>query len=208
MQVISRNGNTYVRTAYERGIEKANSELDVDQPLDFIFEQPVHQDSLKLLYTRNYRLLDGISKDTEKEIGRILSNGFANGWNPSKMASELTDRVNAVGKNRSTILARTEVINAHSEAMLNRYEQLGVDTVTIEAELHTAGDDRVCQICKALEGEVVSLDDARNKVFTVDGRDVTLKPPIHPQCRCTLLPVIKDKETEEEEEEDEEEEEQ
>lgn len=43
----------------------------------------------------------------------------------------------------------------------------------------TANDERVCPICRGLDGRVSSLLDA--------GRN---KPPAHPNCRCNEVPVI------------------
>ena len=144
------------------------------------FNAPIHADALGILYTRNYRELKGITDAMDQEISRVLTRGFAEGWNPRKMAREINDRVDKVGLTRARTLARTETIHAHSEATLNRYESmLGADAqVTGKAELLTAGDRRVCPICESLEGTVFSLTEARGVV------------PVHPNCRCAFLPVV------------------
>ncbi|WP_049925365.1 hypothetical protein [Halopiger goleimassiliensis] len=75
-----------------------------------------------------------------EEYGRSL------GMNPREIAQGINDDVEAVGKPRATVFPRTEVIRAHSEGSLDRYERMMGDAdVTIMAELPTAGDSCVCE---------------------------------------------------------------
>jgi len=69
---------------------------------------------------------------------------------------------------------------AHNEATLAEYERvLGEDTeVEIGAEVSTAGDSHVCDICSPWDGETMTTEVARRE-----------GPPFHPRCRCILLPV-------------------
>lgn len=71
-------------------------------------------------------------------------------------------------------------ISAHAEASLNAYEEAGVQGVQTEAEWLTAGDSRVCPDCRRMEGRVFEISKARGMI------------PLHPQCRCSFIPVIKD----------------
>lgn len=182
LSVIGVNDNQYVRRAYESGIGTANSDLKgggVDlgtDDLSSISRQPVHQDKLELLYSRNYQQLDGITNAVSQEVSRVLTNSLSAGVNPRVAADRLTDRVDSIGKTRATTLARTEILNAHNEAALSRFEQvLGPDAeIAIEAEILTAGDRRVCGICEPRHGETMTIREARD-----DG------PPFHPNCRCT-----------------------
>lgn len=185
LTVIDRNENQYIRHSYQRGLDFANRELrnagiDVPPGTDNPFNIPIHRDTVQRLYTRNYEELEGITSEMSRQISRELSDGFAAGQNPRDIARNITDRVNKVGKHRATVMARTEVVNAHAQSTLNRYQQAGVEDVTTKTELLTAGDDRVCAICSGYEGEVFKIKDARNMI------------PLHPQCRCTWLPVQSD----------------
>lgn len=195
LDVISRNENTYVRTGYHRGLEHAERELQragvsTAASVEEIFNRPVHQDTLQSIYTRNFEELQGITSEMNRQISRELTDGFARGVSPTEMARNITDRVDKIGKHRATVMARTETIRAHKEATLNRYERMSVDRVTIRAELSTAGDDRVCPVCASLEGETFTIKQAREDTFTFDGSEHPMSPPLHPQCRCALLPVV------------------
>lgn len=184
LRVIARNENVYIQDAYRSGLQHAERELRKaghpigEQDIETTFNLPVHQESVALLYTRNYEALDGITQEVAKQISRTLSEGFVEGKNPRTIARELSDRVDSIGKTRSTVLARTEVINTHATSTLERYEQAGVDEVSGKAELRTAGDRRVCSICRSLNGNTYTIAEAKGLI------------PVHPQCRCVWLPVV------------------
>lgn len=192
-RLIERGDNQYIRQAYHRGLDHADSSLR-DAGIDpgtvdtaDVFNQPVHQDTVEMLYTRNYENLRGITRDMDREISEALTDGFARGANPNEMARDITDAVDSIGKNRATTMARTETIHAHTEAALTRYEEMEVDAVTVEAEILTAGDRRVCPHCNALSGQTFTIEQARNETFTSQGDQFPMRPPLHPQCRCAIV---------------------
>ncbi len=175
--------NVYVRSAYGSGVDQASAaarRAGIEVPeysLSAVFNRPIHADLLAMLYTRNYNELRGITEAMGQQIARTLAEGMGQGVGPREMARMINDRVDAVGVYRATVMARTEVIHAHAEATLNRYQEFGIEGVTAEIEFSTSGDDRVCDICAGLEGKVYTLAEARGVI------------PVHPQCRCTWLPV-------------------
>lgn len=181
LQVVDIDDNRYVRKTYEKGAKAANGDMadngiDVEGITD-LGNQPVHSDSLELLYARNYELLEGITEDVADEVREVMTEGFQEGVGPREMGRSIRDRVDKVGMHRATMLARTETIHAHTQGAVGRYRQiLGDDAeVVVEAEILTAGDERVCPICEPRHGTTMSLDEAEQ-----DG------PPFHPQCRCTI----------------------
>lgn len=193
LEVISREGrtvtahrawqNSYVRGGYRSGVLSANTKLRgagvTISPADLfqIFNSPRHADSLGLLFTRNFNALQGISEAMANSISRALADGMASGIGPREMAANLVAEID-ITLNRATVLARTEIIRAHAEATLNRYQDFGLKEVMGFAEFKTAGDDRVCVTCEDLDGELFPIDEARGVI------------PVHAQCRCTWEPVI------------------
>jgi SPP1 gp7 family putative phage head morphogenesis protein len=73
------------------------------------------------------------------------------------------------------MIARTEILSASNQGLVEGYEQAGVS----EIEWFPALDDKSCEICDSQDGFVTSTDN-RNML------------PAHPNCRCCWLPVIKD----------------
>lgn len=207
LRVITRNDNTYIRSAYQSGLTYADARLREqgvtvpESSLQQALTLPVHRDAVQMIYTRNFNELQGITEVMNQQISRELAEGFAQGKNPRTMARAITNRIDKIGKTRATTLAKTEIIRGHSEATLNRFEQLGVDEVTIKAEWTTAGDRRVCPICATLEGKTYTIQEAREETFSYSaGTDepsslsgtYPVRPPAHPNCRCALSPKVAD----------------
>jgi SPP1 gp7 family putative phage head morphogenesis protein len=71
------------------------------------------------------------------------------------------------------MIARTEVIGANNEGALHRYELSQIDT----AEFMAAPD--ACEECIPLDGQEYKVVDAHGVI------------PVHPNCRCTWLAVLK-----------------
>jgi len=129
----------------------------------------------------------------------VLTQGLAEGVNPREMARTLTDEVRSMQRTRAEVLARTEIINSYATATLDRYERAGIDGATVSGEFATAEDARVCPICEAIAGSEFALDAMRSDTFEFQPSDsepdylageYPVRPPVHPVCRCAILPVI------------------
>lgn len=176
----------YVRSGYGSGLDHADAALKAQgvavDPVDLrdVFNMPVHRNTLEMLYTRQFEALKGINQAVGTEISRVFTEAFAEGVNPRVAARRLNDRVDKIGITRARTMARTEIVRTHNWAALDRYESVmgGDAKVTVVAEWTTAGDDRVCSRCAALEGARFKLKEARTMI------------PAHPRCRCTVVPIV------------------
>ena len=79
-----------------------------------------------------------------------------------------------MGKTRADLMARTETINAAVDGCRVRYEQAGVK----EFEYIAASDARTCEQCASHNGKIYKLTDNANL------------PPLHPNCRCAIAPIV------------------
>ena len=126
---------------------------------------------------KSMKFAEQVNETTKKKLRKELGEGIAAG----EGVPELSDRVSGVFKERRKYeaerIARTEVNAASNGAELEAYKQSEV----IEKKEWLAEPD-ACEVCLNLNGEVVEL----NKTFS-EGFDT---PPAHPNCRCTILPVI------------------
>jgi SPP1 gp7 family putative phage head morphogenesis protein len=197
--------NTYVDSAYQKGIRRGRQELrqagydvpSVDDTggIQQAFNQPFHADRVGLLYSRVYNDLKGITDAMDTQISRVLSQGMAEGKHPRQLAQILTKTISGpVGglgitdtlgrfipaERRAKMLARTEVIRAHHHATMQEYRNWGAEGIKVRAEWTTAGAG-VCPECSMLEGRVYSLDEMQGMI------------PKHPQCRCIALPTRPDR---------------
>src|SRR5690606_29712322 len=152
-----------------------------EQFLVSAFAQPEVVSKLELLYTRTYEQLKGVTAKASQDMSRILAEGVAHGKHTKQIDSALTQNIDSLNKTRARTIARTELMNAHTEAALDGYEELGVDELELEVELLTAGDERVCSRCQALAGTIYTVKEARGLI------------PVHPNCRCVFLPITRRK---------------
>ncbi len=163
---------------------------------------PFHIDRLGILYIRAFNELKGITAVMGTQISRILAQGIGDGDNPVLLAKKMVGVIEGgtlglkvsyispkTGKTisylmpaerRAEIMARTEIVRAHHQAMIQEYENWGTKKVKVMAEWSTSGDTRVCSICSGFEGNTYTLKEIMNMI------------PYHPQCRCAALPVMTD----------------
>jgi len=172
--------NVYIDSAYQKGIRDAYSRVGQQIPggIGGAFNQPVHADAAGLIYTRAYEALEGVTNVMSTSISRTLAQGMIEGMNANELGSLLGEQIEKIGVTRGRLIARTEMTAAYAEATLNSYEEMEVEGVEVEAEVATAGDDVVCPECEALEGKTFSIEEARGLL------------PVHPNCRCALIPVV------------------
>lgn len=131
---------------------------------------------LKLLMTRTYESLRGISGPMATVMSRTLADGLAYGYGVMRIAKNLENTLGLM-EARARTIARTEIMHAHAEGQLDSFEELGVEELGVMAEWSTAGDERVCPVCAPLEGTILTIAEARGMI------------PRHPNCRCTWIPA-------------------
>lgn len=151
---------------------------------------------------RKYGLLmaESINTTTREQLREALAEGVSQ----QESVPQLSKRVMAVydeaDKNRASMIARTETMRANNLGHLEAYKQSGVVDMK---EWMVALDERTCQYCLAMEKEYKQV--GLGEDFISQGQELigldggTLKidysglsaPPLHPQCRCVLLPVVR-----------------
>lgn len=182
----------YISSAYKKGVLRAYTDKHVGTAatetlpfveggqkafLDMSFNAPVGQNKLKLLSTRAFTELKGITAAMDQQMSRVLADGLANGHGAEVIARALNKEVDGIERKRARVIARTEVIRAHNEGQLDAFEAMNVEGVGVMAEWSTAHDGKVCPTCAPLEGVVLTIKEARGLL------------PRHPNCRCAWLPA-------------------
>lgn len=188
--------NKYVESAYKRGTINAYmaaNQQDLAESPDFAgmsqdrflrqaFSQPERISKVELLATRAWENMKGVTDSMGTQMNQILSQGMIDGSGAQEIADDMTDAIDSLTDTRALVIARTEIIHAHAEGQLDTFADLGIDELGVEVEWSTAGDDRVCEDCADMEGQTFSIDDARGMI------------PLHPNCRCSWIPAVKDNE--------------
>lgn len=136
-----------------------------------------------------------VETDREKMID-IIAQGIANGESVTKIRSNIIDTFAEYSKVQANRVTRTEVLRASNTGAIQAWQESGV--VTAKQWL-TAKDDRVDPLCEYMNGTVIPLGKSyfkRGETLTVGDQTAKFnygsvkEPPLHPNCRCTLLPVL------------------
>ena len=115
----------------------------------------------------------GIDQTGYERLGTALSDSIALGLSPTRAAKLIQDAVSDPA--RALTIAITETNRAISRATVERYQNYGLQ----EMEWATSSP---CDKCAQNEGQVVTIGSSFDSGAT--------QPPVHPNCRCALLPVI------------------
>jgi SPP1 gp7 family putative phage head morphogenesis protein len=136
---------------------------------------PISPGALVWLKARILWTAKGVTETTAQLLNNIIEDGYREGWSMDDMARFIRDNVfgDSAALRRSTLIARTETITASAQGAIEGYKEAEIQ----EVEWLSALDDRLCDDCDALNGEVWPIDDA-------------IIPPAHPDCRCCLIPVV------------------
>ena len=125
---------------------------------------------------RIWRNTDHLAQMLEDEIEAA----FLSGKSVRRMANVIMDRF-GVGYRAAECLMRTETSYVQNQTAAKSYEDAGCT----DYEILTASDRRTCRRCAAQNG--------RRYLFT-EMQAGENAPPFHPNCRCTILPVVGEEE--------------
>lgn len=112
----------------------------------------------------------------QQNIERGLLDAVIRGVPKDELVKELNKAFN-VGFYCSDRIARTELTYIQNKAAADRYKANGVQ----QYEYLAALDDRTSQICTETNGKRFNMAE-----LTIG----TNAPPLHPNCRCTIIPII------------------
>lgn len=170
-QLVDTYDKSYYKTAYDTLPELSDSQV---APLS---QNVVEEAILNKWDGKNYS--ERVWKNRDKlaqEAGRIIDSSAASGASITQMTKELSDLLD-VGSYVAARLIRTEVNRMHNNAALASYTAMGLKEYKYIATL----DCRTCAVCGALDGKVFPIAEAHTGVNF---------PPIHPNDRCTITPVV------------------
>lgn len=150
---------------------------------------------------RNLRLSGVVNTESIERLRATLTEGVMEGESIPKLRKRVIELYGDFSRSRAEMIARTETIWASNEGV----EQAWIQSRVVEGkEWLTAMDDRVDIICIEMEGKTAPLGGNffdLGDSLTVTGandREITAHfdfeeirhPPIHPNCRCTLIPIV------------------
>lgn len=122
-------------------------------------------------------------KTDKDKLTAIISDGISNGQSVPQISNAIQEQFAQFSKNQSKVISRTETLRASNMGAYDAYKQSDVVEAT---QWFTARDNRVDEDCAELDGQIMDL----GKDFFDSSYATGEQPPLHPNCRCVLLPVI------------------
>lgn len=129
----------------------------------------------KLLTEKTKSDFKGITDETAKRIRTTISVGILDEVPAGQIARNIVREVDGVGIVRATVMVRTETMRAVNRGVHDRYKAAGLTEE--EEEWLTARDGRECDECADNDGRTI--------------KEIGERPPIHPSCRCAIIPRIR-----------------
>ena len=193
----------YIKREYKLGISEAKRlvELAVNpQANKSIFDKLKKKVNIKA--TRNN--LFGTLTDAEQEllertkifskktlarittdINQILTKGYTDGKGINVVATTITKRFNQLETWEARRIARTEIHNAHNNAVMKTYDTLGVEYTQWIA----ADDDRTRESHIEVDREIIRIGDTYSNGLQYPGdTDGPIEEWIN--CRCSNAPFV------------------
>lgn len=152
----------------------------------------------RFIERRTTKVSRAVNKETDKQVRAELAEGLKNNETLQELVARIESVYGAAAGYRAERIARTETIRAETWATEQAWKQ---SDVVESKEWYTAHDERTCQFCGPMDGTIIQLGKRyHDKGDTYTGTSGgTIKfdfesiegPPLHANCRCTLLPVLK-----------------
>lgn len=122
--------------------------------------------------------INGLNRTSMNRLGTILGDGLDKGWSGSQIADAIESLLD--DPSRALTIANTEMARAMSTASMDTYNGFGVEMVEW---LHA--DFCNCDLCteaEAMGPQPIGFDWSMGDGIT--------EPPMHPNCICSIAPVI------------------
>lgn len=117
--------------------------------------------------------------DLQRTLNEGLVDCVITGKKTTELKKKLMERFD-VSYSRAETLVRTEMAHVETQAALDRYKSSGVEKVRIVVD----PDEKTCKECSKWDDKIINIFEVQT------GKNV---PPFHPNCRCAIAPVVKDK---------------
>ena len=141
--------------------------------------QSVRQRYMGKINRQSLHLITNINNAMKDAIGNVLRQGIEEGSSVAAIGSKLL--ATGIGKGvfrsarrRAYLIARTELHRARQQAAMDVYRANNIKLVKWIA----ISDSRICHECASREG----------RVFNINSVSEDWLPPIHPRCRCRVVP--------------------
>ncbi len=126
---------------------------------------------------------DAVTNFEKREYARLVKSGMKEATARARAIERSTRYSDSLKSKRATMIARTEIQIAQNEGRQEGWNQAAKEGyVDVESQKMwiIAQDERTCDICSELDGEIVGWNETFSSGDETPGR-------VHPNCRCTMV---------------------
>lgn len=124
------------------------------------------------LKTRNFGLIKNAGDSMKNQLLVTITDGIREGKGTNEIARNIQDTIYDIGKNRSKMIARTEIAYSYNNAIAKTYQDAEIE----KWQWLSALGENTCAECSSRHGNIYDWGDEQ--------------PPIHPNCLCTMYPIV------------------
>ena len=170
----------FLGASYAKGVQHSRQAVSKHLAEEFgvppasVYASAAHLERAQVMFVRAFDSLKGVTQAMEQQISEVLTDGIIKGKGIKRIAYDLNDRVEKVGKVRSRLLARTEIIRSHNVASIQEAQRLQ-NAIGVEVKMKwlTAQDERVRPVHRTRHDKVYT----KQKAMQLIGE---------PNCRCSV----------------------
>lgn len=151
-----------------------------------------------LLRASTHKMAKNFNDETLDKLNKTLAEGIQAGEALDKLKQRVDDVYDGAEDYRTLRVARTETLKASNAATTEAYRQTGY----VKAKQWYVNPGS-CPQCDEFNGKTIPLDDSfletgqsytytddnGNEQTVTNDYDTVEEPPLHPNCRCTIIPV-------------------
>ena len=178
-------------------IEQSKHIFDFADDINVIDELELTPNLQNEITSRITRWAFDVDQDTLEAINETITEATIEGESVRQMRDRINNIYDSATDVRSTRIARTETIHLSNLASLEAMQYLP----SVVGKEWIANPD-ACEFCQPLHKQVVQLNtnfvNLGEVVSGLDGGSYVADyedvehPPLHPNCRCTIIPVNRD----------------
>ena len=181
----------YVVPSYQAGTAAAWRNLGAQSEkyrlgrpeLASVLQSQPYRDRIAYLAARQFENMQGLTAETKASMGRILTDGFAQGLNPRAVAKQLTEQA-GIEARRGHRIARTEIGNALRQARLDEAQQASADYgVQTRMLWFSALSPTTRESHRVRHGQLYGAQDVR-EFYSRSGESVN--------CKCSQIELLVD----------------
>ena len=171
---------------------KVASDL-IDSTVEFNIDDVIQ----KYITDRTSLMVDNLGNDIVDKLTGTLTQGIQDGDSVKKLKDRVKEVYGQMKDSRAELIARTETIAMSNHAAVEAYRQS-----SIVKKLKWYSNPGCCEYCQSLDGKTVGV----TEMFALLGQEIEGNednfykvnydniehPPLHPNCECTVLPVVEE----------------